>query len=226
MGDDGRWSVVDQYNAINGSAKVKGVCAIDLLGDKTLELVVYDRSSQSLVFLRSDNGLYRAWQTLRIGSFDLRGMRTGDFNADGTADILLFDGEKMAIVYTRTADTVLRLLASYESDNKDAQLFDMVPGDLNGDGKLDILLLDPMDHNIEIVTSTAEGKIERALRWQVFEEKTFQRQGGSLEPREAVIADVDNDGLNDIAILVHDRVIVYLQDDGSSPPMTAATTSE
>ena len=223
MGDDGRWNVVDQYNALNGSAKVKGVCAIDLVGDKTPELVFYDRAAQSLVFLRSDKGLYRAWQTLRIGSFDLKGMRTGDFNGDGTADILLFDGEKMAIVYTKTADTVLKLLTSYESDNKDAQLFDMVPGDLNGDGKLDILLLDPMDHNIEIVTATADGKVKRALKWQVFEEKTFQRQGGALEPREAVIADLDNDGLNDIAILVHDRVIVYLQDDGSSPP--AATTA-
>lgn len=225
MGEDGRWNVLDQYNALNGSAKVKGVCAIDLVGDKTPELVFYDRAAQSLVFLRSDNGLYRAWQTLRIGSFDLHGIRTGDFNGDGTADILLFDGEKMAIVYTKTADTVLKLLTSYESDNKDAQLFDMVPGDLNGDGKLDILLLDPMDHNIEIVTATADGKVERALKWQVFEEKTFQRQGGALEPREAVIADLDNDGLNDIAILVHDRVIVYLQDDGSSPP-TATTAAD
>lgn len=225
MGDDGRWNVVDQYNSLNGNAKVKGVCAIDLVGDKTPELVLYDRASQSLVFLRAENGLYRAWQTLRVGGFDLRGMRTGDFNGDGTADILLFDGEKMAIVYSRTADTVLKLLASYESDNKDAQLFDMVPGDLNGDGKLDILILDPMDHNLEIVTSTADGKIERALKWQVFEEKTFQRQGGSLEPREAVIADLDADGLNDIALLVHDRVIIYLQDDGSTQP-TATTASE
>lgn len=220
--ESGRWAVLDQFNAGSGSAKIRGVAALDLVGDKTLELAMYDRASQSLIFLRAENGLYRAWQTLKVGSFDLRGMRIADFNSDGTPDLLLYDGEKMAIVPTRTKDTTLRVLASYESSNKETQLFDMVPGDLNGDGKLDVLLLDPMDHNLEVVTSPEPGKIERVLRWQVFEEKTFQRQSGSIEPREAVIADVDGDGLNDISLLVHDRVLIYRQDDGHGEPAAAA----
>jgi hypothetical protein len=219
----GAWTVVDQYNAATGGAKVRGVLAIDLVGDSQLELAVYDRASQSIIFLREDAGLYRAWQRLKVGNFDLRGLVASDFNNDGHPDILLYDGEKMAIVYTKTKDIALKVVASYETDNKEGQLFDMVSGDLNADGKPDVLLLDPMDHNLEIVTMTAPGKLERAVRWQVFEEKTFNRQSSTIEPREAVIADLNGDQLEDIAILVHDRILVYLQDDGSDPaPVTAS----
>jgi hypothetical protein len=220
----GQWTVIDQFNPTTGSAKLRGAVTLDLVGDNKPELAVYDRSSQSLIFLKDEAGLYRTWQSLKIGPFDVRGMRTGDFNQDGFTDILIFDNVKMAIVYTRGKDLVLTPLASYESDNKDATLFDMVPGDLNGDGALDILLLDPTDHNVEIVTRLGSGKLERMARWQVFEEKTFQRQAGSIEPREAIIADLDGDKLEDIALLVHDRVLVYRQDDGRQPPATTAKT--
>jgi hypothetical protein len=181
---------------------------------------MYDRASQSLVFLRLEDGVYRAWQSLKTGPFDVRGMRAADLNGDGSTDLLFFDGEKMGIVYSRAPDIVVRPIASYETDNKDGQLFDMTPGDLNGDGKLDVLLLDPMDHNLEIVTAGGEGKIDRVLRWQVFEEKTFNRESGLMEPREAIIADTDSDGLEDIILLVHDRVLIYRQDPGSEQAAT------
>jgi hypothetical protein len=33
-----------------------------------------------------------------------------------------------------------------------------------------------------------------------------------VEPREAVIADFDGDGRNDLVVLVHDRVLLYTQE--------------
>jgi hypothetical protein len=45
----------------------------------------------------------------------------------------------------------------------------------------------------------------------VFEEKLHRgpsRRSG--EPREIKIGDVDGDGLDDVILIVHDRVIVYL----------------
>ena len=40
-------------------------------------------------------------------------------------------------------------------------------------------------------------KLVPANRWQVFEERTFRsRRNDSLEPREAVVADVTGDGKN------------------------------
>jgi hypothetical protein len=66
-------------------------------------------------------------------------------------------------------------------------------------------------------------KIKRAIFWPVFEKKTFR--GGindrSIEPREAVIGDVDGDERNDITLLVHNRVLVYRQDTGEVKPDSA-----
>jgi ornithine cyclodeaminase/alanine dehydrogenase-like protein (mu-crystallin family) len=41
------------------------------------------------------------------------------------------------------------------------------------------------------------------------DEHAAQRKGGGMEPRETIIADVNGDGINDLVLLVHDRVLVY-----------------
>jgi hypothetical protein len=56
-------------------------------------------------------------------------------------------------------------------------------------------------------------KLVPANRWRVFEERTFRsRRNDSMEPREAVVADVTGDGKADLIVLVHDRLLVYPQE--------------
>ena len=53
------------------------------------------------------------------------------------------------------------------------------------------------------------------MQFRVFEEKGYRsRDRGSAapEPREIVIGDLTGDGRNDLAIIVHDRIILYPQD--------------
>ncbi|QDU64869.1 FG-GAP repeat protein [Planctomycetes bacterium Pan216] len=214
---NGRWEVLDQYNATEGSAKVIGVHAIDLDGDGDRELAMYDRSSQSLVFLKADNGLFRRWRTLKVGAFALRGMEVADLDGDNRGDLLLFDSEKMGISFVGKRDRVFKEIASYESNIPDGQLFDMIPGDLNANGKTDVLLLEPSRHHLEILAVGPDVDLKRAQRWQVFEEKTFRSgafSGGGLEPREVVIGDVNSDGREDIVLVTHDRILIYIQDPG------------
>ncbi|MCI0537893.1 MAG: hypothetical protein L0Z50_21980, partial [Verrucomicrobiales bacterium] len=66
---------------------------------------------------------------------------------------------------------------------------------------------------IDIVTFEPPHQLVPANRWQVFEERTFRsRRVDASEPREALVTDLNKDGKNDLAIIVHDRVIVYLQE--------------
>jgi hypothetical protein len=52
-----------------------------------------------------------------------------------------------------------------------------------------------------------------ADRWRVFEERTFRTRGAELaEPREAIVADLTGDGKNDLAVVVHNRILVYPQE--------------
>jgi hypothetical protein len=226
LGPDGRWKVDDQYNSGSASARIIGVEALDLDGDGSPELAMYDRSTQTIYFLKSQEGIYRRWKDLKVASFDLRGTQVGDFNADGKDDLLFYDGDKMGIAYTGRKDLELKLVASYETRIPNGNLLDVVPGDLNGDSALDLLLLEPVKKHFEVIAVKPDGKLERAIYWKVFEEKTFRRQAPGIDPRESIIADVNADGRNDIIALVHDRVLIYLQDTGVRPASAVAKRPE
>ena len=65
----------------------------------------------------------------------------------------------------------------------------------------------------DLVIFNAQHKLVPADRWQVFEQKSFRgRAGDTSEPREALVADLTGDGKNDLAVIVHDRILVYPQE--------------
>ena len=91
---------------------------------------------------------------------------------------------------------------------------DVVTGDLNQDGRKDLVFMETARNYLDLVIFNKDGKLAPANRWPVFEERSFRGRRGSdaQEPREAVIADLTGDGKNDLGIIVHDRVLVYPQE--------------
>jgi hypothetical protein len=89
----------------------------------------------------------------------------------------------------------------------------VVSGDLDNDGRKDLVFLETARNYVDLVMFDANHKLIPANRWQVFEERTFRGRRSDLpEPREAVIADLTGHGKNDLAVLVHDRILLYPQE--------------
>jgi hypothetical protein len=104
-------------------------------------------------------------------------------------------------------------LDGFETPIKDGRLNDVVSGDLNQDGRKDLVFLETGKGYLDIVIFEPPKRLVPATRWQVFEERTFRsRRGDSMEPREALIEDVTGDRKNDLIVLVHDRILVYPQE--------------
>jgi hypothetical protein len=104
-------------------------------------------------------------------------------------------------------------LDSYETPIKDGYLRDVVSGDLNNDGRKDLVFLETAKNYLDLVAFELPHKLVPANRWQVFEERTFRsRRNDAMEPREAAVADVTGDGKADLIVLVHDRILVYPQE--------------
>jgi hypothetical protein len=104
-------------------------------------------------------------------------------------------------------------LDGYETPIKDGHLNDVVSGDLNSDGRKDLVFLETAKNYLDLVLFDSNHKLIPANRWQVFEERTFRNRRSDLpEPREAVVADLTGDGKNDLAVMVHDRILVYPQE--------------
>jgi hypothetical protein len=107
----------------------------------------------------------------------------------------------------------LKELDGYETPIKDGHLNDVVTGDLDNDGRKDLVFLETARNYLDLVLFDAHHKLIPANRWQVFEERTFRGRRSDLpEPREAVVADFTGHGKNDLAVLVHDRILLYPQE--------------
>ena len=160
---------------------------------------------------------YTAWKEIELGDFPFRSARRGDLNCDGQEDFLLFGGSRFAVLYAGRTDPELKEIASFETALEKVFFADVVVGDLSHDDKTDLIVLDTRSHYLEILDYDAEAGLRHVMHFKIFEDKSFTSsdESGGAEPREGIVADVTGDGMNDLIILVHDRLIVYPQDAGS-----------
>ncbi len=210
-----QWQVLDQYNASEASARIHGVAAMDLDGEPGDEVVLVDTGIQKLRILRREDSLYRRWKEIELGTFPFVSSHVADLNGDGRDDLIIFGRNKFGVVYTGQQNSQLKRIASYETKIDKAYFADVVVGDLNGDKKTDLAVIDTREHYVEILTQDPEAGLKHALQFKVFEEKSFSRTGApGNEPRESKILDVTGDGRPDLLLLTHDRVLLYPQDPG------------
>jgi hypothetical protein len=132
----------------------------------------------------------------------------------GKPNSLAFLGVNAAATLRLSGDAwQFNTLDSYETPIRDGRLNDVVAGDLNNDQRKELVFLETARNYLDIVALEPPGRLVPINRWPVFEERTFRsRRNESMEPREALAADVTGDGKNDLIILAHDRVLVYPQE--------------
>jgi hypothetical protein len=224
VGEKNQWQVLDQYNAAEAEAKIVGAATIDLDGQPGREIVLVDQGVKKLRVLRKEGTVYRPWREVEIGSFPYRSTHVADLNGDGRDDLLLFGLGKFGVLYAGRSDPRLKTLATYESKLDKVRFTDLAAGDLNGDGQIDIAVIDTQSQMIDILNYTTAGGLRHAVHFKIFEAKgVVNEERTGSEPREMVIADVTGDGLQDLILLSQDRVLIYPQDDGKSEaPVTAA----
>lgn len=216
LGDNQRWQVVEQFNAGEANSKLVGATVIELDGKPGPEIALVDVGVKKLRVLHKAETGYSQWKEIDIGDFPYKSLKVANLNGDQRDDLLIFGADKFAVLYAGAAAPAVKELASFESQLEKIYPTDVVAGDLNGDGKIDLAMTDTRSHFIELLQYRPDSGLKHALYFRVFEQKSFKNddEGGDAEPREALITDVTGDGLPDLLLLTHDRLILYPQDDG------------
>ena len=148
----GHWDIKDQYNSGRTSAIIVGAAALDTDGDGKKEVVLFDRTSKSLLFLSQKDGVYRPGGSLPVGSINFQGMHVADFDGDGRDDLLIAGSDRFAVLQTGQKGLRLKTIASYESRRNEARLSDLAAGDVNGDGIPDVVFVDIGEQSLEIAS--------------------------------------------------------------------------
>lgn len=210
------WSFVvkDQINGAANNSRLVAATSIRNGSNPVASLFLFDAEKKALSL--SERGTNGSWEIVRnvpLPFTEFDSLQPVTFGA-GRPNAVAFMGLNAA-AWLPLAGPVWQLgeLDGYETPIKDARLNDVVSGDLNQDGRRDLVFLETARNYLDLVILDQNRRLVPATRWPVFEERSFRnRRGDSQEPREALIADLTGDGKNDLAIIVHDRILVYPQE--------------
>jgi hypothetical protein len=208
------FSVKDQINGAGSNSRLVGAAALPNGTNAVNSLFLLDAERKALTLCERDSA--GVWQVIRnlplpltdfasLQAIALGGPRLNSvaFLGNNAAAWLPLDGK----IWEFTE------LDGYETPIKDGHLNDVVSGDLDNDGRKDLVFLETAKNYLDLVIFDSNRKLVPANRWQVFEERTFRSRRSDLpEPREALVVDVTGDGKNDLVVLVHDRILVYPQE--------------
>ena len=216
---EGALQVVDQYNAREATTEITAAFAIDVDGDDRREILLFDQRNREIQILqRNDRGVYIFRDAVPVGSISLVAGHQVDFNRDGREDLFFLGKDRFWFIPMGVPGLRPEVVFSYETDLENVRYGDVAIGDLNNDGVEDYVVIDPRRNLIEVLTRTESG-VRSALHFLVFESDPNAKARGSRsgEPRETIIADLTGDGLNDLVLLVHDRVLLYPNAGTSTP---------
>ena len=210
------WSftVKDQINGTAGNSRIVGATPLRNGTNAVDSLFLLDAERKSLTLSERDtNGVWQVIRNVPLPFTEFTELRPLALAGKKPNSLAFLGLNAVAWMALDGQTWELTELDGYETPIKDGHLHDVISGDLNQDGRKDLVFLETAKNYLDVVIYEQTGKLVPANRWQVFEERSFRnRRGDQAEPREALIVDVTGDGKNDLVVMVHDRILVYPQE--------------
>ena len=207
-------SVKEQINGAASNSRLVGAAPVPNCTNTIASIFLLDAERKALTLCERDpTGVWQVVRNLPLSISDFTALQPIRLGSPAISAVGFLGLNSIACFPLGGQVWELNELDGYETPIKDGHLTDVVSGDLNSDGRKDLVFLETAKNYLDLVIFNSHHKLVPANRWQVFEEKTFRGRRGDLpEPREAVVADLTGHHKNDLAILVHDRVLVYPQE--------------
>ncbi len=207
------FSVKEQINGAASNSRLAGAAAIANCTNAVGSLFLLDAERKALTFCERDSaGVFQVVRNIPLPVSDFSAVQPLALGGPTPNAVALLGLNLLGCLPLEGDAWELQELDGYETPIKDGRLTDVVSGDLDQDGRKDLVFLETGHNYLDLVMFDAHHKLIPANRWQVFEERSFRRRSEMPEPREAVVADMTGDGKNDLVILVHDRILLYPQE--------------
>ena|GEM_PF-1080383 len=206
-----RFVVGEQLNPGIESARLISGCLFSTEGNKGQTYLLYDDNGQDVYRFSPGLSQKSAHIHLKGGIKDLKGLAALQLKQG--MGILLVGQSEMQWLQAGAPSLQLKNLGEYVSKMEKPSLWDLFPVSMGSPGRPMAALLDGNNRSVELV-SFKEGALKEELVFEVFQDPGFSNQiqvaESMYEPHDLGAGDFNGDNIQDLAVLVHDKLIVYL----------------
>lgn len=177
-------------------------------------VILLDEKTSTLSVLAQQDNEWKSVQEIKLPTSRVSRIDTAVLASGAEPALVLLGTSGFQVLRRGQAQRTLEADWSYESAVKDASLDRIAQGDLNGDGRPDLIVTDQAKRSIEILDLPAKKgqDVRLGVRFEVFEEKSMGFGGGGFSVRALTVADFTGDKKEDVLFLLHDRVVLYPQE--------------
>ncbi|HEV2437369.1 MAG TPA: VCBS repeat-containing protein [Verrucomicrobiae bacterium] len=206
--------VKDQINGSWSDSRIVGATALQNGTNAAPSIFLLDAEHGCLTLSeRNAAGVWQVKRNVELPVSDFNRLQSVSLGGPDTHSIAFLGQNAVAWMPLGGEVWSLEALDGYDTPIKNGYLNDVTAGDLNHDGRKELIFLETAKNYLDIVNFTPQHKLVPAIRWQVFEQHTFRGTTDALpEPREALVANVTGGKKNDLIVVVHDRILVYPQE--------------
>jgi hypothetical protein len=177
-------------------SKPRAIAATDLNGDGKPDLMIKSAGKKTIdVLLNQGGGVFSGQVSYPAGNGIAGSMAVGDFDADGHDDLLCSQPEDGIVLFPGLGNGTFATGIPVQ----DAGSGTLAAADISGDNALDVAYTEPAAGNLSLLLGIGDGGF------------TFAGTDGPLSPPplDAIIGDVNGDGIADLAFMTSAEVQVF-----------------
>jgi hypothetical protein len=203
---DEKFHVKHQLNPGRKSARLSAAC---LFPDKEKKpgYLFYDEANQDLVWFSASPKKRIIPIHFREGLKDIVGL--APLRMKNRNGLLLVGASEVQWLLEKAGTLNLKTLAEYTSPVENPALWAIFPVTLGSPGRKMLAMPDSNNRSIELV-GIKDQKLTEELVFEVFQDPGFREPVSTYEPHALGTGDFNGDNIQDMAILVHDKLIIYL----------------
>lgn len=220
---DGSIKILAQLAGKNSTSKISQVVCGELTGDSRKDILMLDVGPERLltIYAAGDDGEWALEEHHELDDLLPTAMTCIDLTGDGRSEVILNDKRQLALMFANHVDPEFKPFATYRSEVEDGGYRQVELGDLFPTPGDELVAVENTEHLLDFFRLNEEQELERIYKFKVFGGEGDGRfydpeKKYPPEPREIIFPDLNGDGLRDLAILVHDKLIVYLQTTAAS----------